>query len=798
MIVVGSGTIPEEIGKLQNLQVLALNGNEISGIIPPSLFNITTIEAIVLYANPLSGGLPPNLGLKAFNLKALHLFNNQLTGPLPKSISNASQLTTLEISHNRFSGSIPDLSALTKLEWLNLEDNDFTIGSDNIFSAMSALRKLRVCALTFNPLNVTLPASFGSNISDSLQQLDLALCDLSGHIPATLANLSSLILLSLAKNKFSGQIPASIGKLERLQVFHLNRNELRGSIPSEICQLQSLFRLQLHQNMLSGSIPSCFANIGATLRYLNLGSNRLTSTIPPSIWGLDYLLGIDLSSNFLVGSLSSDVGNLKVATYFDVSNNQLSGDISRRIGELNDVAYMSLANNKFAGSIPDSLGNLQSLLVLDLSNNSFTGEIPKSLEKLLKLKALNLSFNNLYGVIPSGGPFWNFSSQSFMRNQALCGAPRLQVPSCKIASRKGDKARVLRIVIPCIIVALVLAVLFVIVIFWTKRNTNPETEAALVSRRGITRFELLAGTNGFSEENLLGKGSFGSVYKGTLSDGLAVAIKVFNWASEEAFASFERECEVLSNIRHRNLVKVITCCSSPDFKALVLEYMPQGSLEERLYSHNHGLIPLNISQRLSIAIDVASAMEYLHYGYSTPIVHCDLKPSNVLLDEDMVAHVADFGIAKLLCGQNSMTQTMTLATIGYMAPGNSYVSNTCVKFFINIENCNAEYGASGAVSRKGDVYSFGIMLMEIFTRKKPVDEMFSEEMSLRKWVENSVPHSISQVIEAGLLRRDDTTMKECVSSLMELALACCASAPEQRLGINTVASTLRKINNKYF
>ena len=197
--------------------------------------------------------------------------------------------------------------------------------------------------------------------------------------------------------------------------------------------------------------------------------------------------------------------------------------------------------------------------------------------------------------------------------------------------------------------------------------TDQENLQALVEWRRVSYQELHQATNGFSDSNLLGVGSFGSVYQGTLSDGLSIAVKVFNLELEGAFKSFDIECEVLRNIRHRNLVKIISSCSNIDFKALVLEFMPSGSLEKWLYSHNHFL---DILHRLNIMIDVASGLEYLHHGYTTPVIHCDLKPSNVLLDEDMVAHLGDFGIAKLLGEEDSTIQTMTLATIGYMAPGN--------------------------------------------------------------------------------------------------------------------------------
>ncbi|XP_022741975.1 receptor kinase-like protein Xa21 [Durio zibethinus] len=192
---------------------------------------------------------------------------------------------------------------------------------------------------------------------------------------------------------------------------------------------------------------------------------------------------------------------------------------------------------------------------------------------------------------------------------------------------------------------------------------------ALAKWRRVSYQELHQATDGFSDNKLLGVGSFGSVYQGTLSDGSSIAVKVFNLELEGAFKSFDIECEVLRNIRHRHLVKIISSCSNIDFKALILQFMPNGSLEKWLYSHNDFLDMLH---RLNVMIDVASALEYLHHGYTTPVIHCDLKPSNILLDEDMIAHLGDFGIAKLLGEHDSTIHTMTLATIGYMAPGRQY------------------------------------------------------------------------------------------------------------------------------
>jgi LRR receptor-like serine/threonine-protein kinase FLS2 len=233
-------------------------------------------------------------------------------------------------------------------------------------------------------------------------------------------------------------------------------------------------------------------------------------------------------------------------------------------------------------------------------------------------------------------------------------------------------AHILKYVLPSIVLTMLVVAL---VLFWTrcrKRNVKILVEGnslPIATWRRNSQQELLQATEGFSANNLLGEESFGSAYHGTLLDGMIVAIKVFNMLVEGALKSFDTECKILHNIRHRNLVKIVSTCSNIDFKAFVLEYMPNGNLGKWLYSQDRCL---SILQRLNIMIDVASTVEYLHYGYSTPIVYCDLKPNNILLDEDMVAHVADFGIAKLLGDGDFMMRTMTLATIGYIAPGNGF------------------------------------------------------------------------------------------------------------------------------
>lgn len=667
-----AGTVPQEIGKLQHLVNLGLQFNHINGPIPFELFNISTIERIGLTDNQLSGDFPSSTSFLLPNLKGLDIGINEFSGHILNFISNASKLVQLDAPYNSFSGLLTKPpGSLTSLQWLGLAHNNFTTDSSNLNGFFTYLaeqcKRLKRLDLSYNPLNAMLPNSVG-NLSTSLQYFDISNCKLVGTIPKNIGNLIGLTTLRLDYNDLTGDIPTSIGRLLKLQGWYLSDNRLHGFISSQVCQLKSLVELDLANNDLFGSMPACLGNL-RSLRSLLMNSNVLSSTIPTTIWGLKDILKLNLSSNSFTGFLSSDIGYLKVAIMIDFSNNQLTGNIPSSIEGLQALINLSLANNRFEGYIPNSFDKLISLELMDLSRNNLSGEIPKSLEVIRSLKSFNVSFNKLRGEIPTGGCFKNFSCHSFVGNDALCGAPELHVPPCK--SRRSRATRAWKYVLPVIISTILVLVLIIFLLkkygkdHRDKHASEEKLHPSTIIRK-ISYKELLHATNGFCERNLLGTGSFGSVYKGTLNDGKDVAIKIFNMEQASVLKSFNSECEVLYNLRHRNLIKIINNHNSIDFKALVLEYMPSGSLEKFLHDHN---CSLNMLQRLNIMTDVGSALEYLHHGYSSCIVHCDLKPSNILLDDNMVAHVADFGIAKVLKKIDTVMQTMTLATIGYMAPG---------------------------------------------------------------------------------------------------------------------------------
>ena len=442
--------------------------------------------------------------------------------------------------------------------------------------------------------------------------------------------------------------------------------------------------MALENNNLSGPIPSCIENL-IHLQIMSLGSNSLSSSIPSSLWSLENLLFLNLSVNSLEGNLHANMRALKMLQSMDLSGNRISGKIPTVLGDFQSLSVLNLSKNSFSGAIPEQLGDLITLDYLDLSHNNLSGEIPKSLVALSHLHYLNLSFNKLSGEIPRQGPFANFTAAYFVENEALCGQPIFQVPTCKNHSTGKPKAKFLMKFILSVF-AFTSILIVVILIMMRRQKNNVKTQNTIldvvptVEHRLISYQELCRATNDFSEANILGVGSFGSVFKGILSEGTLVAVKVLNLQLEGAFKSFVAECKVLARVRHRNLVKVISSCSNPELRALVLQYMSNGSLEKWLYSFNYYL---SLFQRVSIMLDVALTLEYLHNGQSEPVVHCDLKPNNVLLDDEMVAHVADFGIAKILAENKTATQTKNLGTLGYIAPGKIFqaIDNSSSCFF---------------------------------------------------------------------------------------------------------------------
>ncbi|KAJ8765544.1 hypothetical protein K2173_014666 [Erythroxylum novogranatense] len=804
------GGIPERFGQLRRLKVVMLAVNNLSGSIPTSMYNISSLTAIEVIDNRLGGSLPHNLGETLPNLVDLSLGGNQFTGLIPSSLSNASNLNRFSIRANKFAGRVPTFAKQQNLQVLNVPENNLGNGEDDDLNFLYSLENntvLEFLDIGDNNFGGIMPQIVG-NFSKKLRFMNFQGNQIRGIIPTEIGNLISLASLILGENHLTGSIPNSIGKLENLYRLYLRGNELSGSIPSTLGNVTSLGEVHLKRNKLHGSIPSSLGDCHH-LVLLDLSENKLNGSIPKLVFGISSLtIYLSLSDNEFEGTLPSEVGQLEMVGGLDVSNNRLSGEIPASLGNCESLESLYVGGNLFYGKIPESLGSLRALQYLNLSHNNFTGQVPEYLGHSRLLKHLDLSFNDLEGEVPVQGVFENANAVSLAGNQKLCGGiPQLNLSRCTSGKSKSSSKVKLVATIACGLLGLMFTISFAIFWWLRKRKTLAVSRPSMnIPFQQVTYQDLLKATADFSKYNLIGTGSFATVYKGILGqDQTMVAVKVLNLLNKGASKSFMVECEALKNIRHRNLVKVVTACSSIDFqgcdfKALVYEYMINGSLEQWLHSIDktdgiHKPRSLNLIQRLSIAIDVASALDYLHHQCETPIVHCDLKPSNVMLDADMTARVGDFGLARFLHDTSTQVapnsnQSSTggiRGTIGYIAP---------------------EYGMRSGVTIYGDVYSYGIMLLELFTRKKPTDAMFNEELNLHNFVEGALPDHVAEIVDSEILEEGQKPsanaterMKnnvgnhliiECLIAVLEIGVACSAEMPEERMNISNVTVQLQK------
>lgn len=828
------GTIPSELGSLRKLVYLNLGINKLSGDIPEEIFcnGSSVLEYADLSNNTLTGKIPLRGECELGALKYLLLWSNRLVGPVPPALAKSTRLMWLDLESNMLSGELPSgiVHKLPRLQYLYLSYNNFVShdGNTNLgpfFSALANSSDLQELELGANKLGGELPASIG-NLPRTLRQFHLAENLIHGSIPPQISNLINLTLLNLSSNFLNGTIPTELCRIQGLERVYLSNNSLSGEIPSALGDLPHLGLLDLSRNKLSGLIPDSFANISqlrrlflyknqlsglippslakcVNLEILDLSHNRLSGTIPDEVAGMRSLkIYLNLSSNYLHGALPLELSKMDMVLAIDLSSNNLSGTIPSQLGSCIALEFLNLSGNMLEGPLPFSIGQLPYLRALDVSSNHLIGAIPQSLQASPTLKQLNFSFNGFYGNVSDDGAFAALTEDSFLGNSGLCGSIK-GMKACK-------KRRHYHLIIVPILLSLVVTPIFCVFGYPLTLRSKIRQKLASFSKSDmvveekqeskehrypkISYRQLMEATGGFNPSSLIGSGQFGHVYKGVLQDNTRIAVKVLDSKTAgEIPGSFKRECQILKRTRHRNLIRIITICSRPDFKALVLPLMSNGSLERHLYPSHKLDQGLDLVQLVSICSDVAEAVAYLHHYSPVRVVHCDLKPSNILLDDDMTALVTDFGISRLVKGDDEdvppydlasfcSTDGLLCGSIGYIAP---------------------EYGMGKRASTQGDVYSFGVLLLEIVTGVRPTDVLFDGCSSLHEWVKSHYPHNLDPIVQPALSRCSTSSMSEylrkacceVIVELIELGLMCTQYAPSTRPSMMDMAhemSTLKQ------
>ncbi|KAH9614298.1 hypothetical protein KSS87_013361 [Heliosperma pusillum] len=634
---------------------------------------------------------------------------------------------------------------------------------------------------------------------------------ITGTIPSSLGSLPNLRGLYLFNNRLSGFIPPSIGNSPQLQAIDLSNNLLTGFIPPKIISSPRIYRLNLSFNSLSGSIPPSFSE-SSSVAFVALQFNNLTGSIPSS-WeskGGYQLRSLALDHNSISGTIPKNLGKLGNLEELSLSNNVISGTVPKELGGLKNVSVINLKNNKLTGHIPPTIGNLSSISALDLSENNFTGEIPASFENLSKLTSFNVSNNDLSGQVPARLSK-RFDSSSFSGNLQLCGfsastpcfaqAPVSESPSNSPSSIKNPskRRRLSTKDIILIIVGALLAVLFVLccvlLCCLIRKRTGSKATSGKSIGHGGEKGVVLAGeaseggpTGGklvlfdgpfvFTADDLLcataeimGKSPYGTVYKATLEDGNQVAVKRLREKLAKTPKEFEIEVGVLGRIRHPNLLPLRAYYLGPKGeKLLVFDYLTKGSLSSFLHARGPE-ITIDWPTRMKIALGITRGLNHLHNQEN--LVHGNLASSDVYLDEQNKPKVTDYGIHRLMTDTANTNVSATAGATGYRAP---------------------ELPKTKKASTKSDIYSLGVILLELLTGKSPSEAI--EGSDLPQWVASTVKEEwTNEVFDLELMRDVSTTGDEMLNTL-KLALHLVDPSPEARPDIQQVLQQLQEINPK--
>ncbi|XP_077233996.1 leucine-rich receptor-like protein kinase family protein [Tasmannia lanceolata] len=740
------GGIPVEFGNLTELVRVDMANCGLSGEIPAELGKLQNLDTLFLQVNGLSGKITPEIGLLQ-SLKSMDLSNNMLSGEIPSELKDLKNLTLLNLFRNKLHGSIPDfIGDLPQLEVLQLWENNFT-GS--------------------------IPIQLGKN--GKLQLLDLSSNKLTGNLPPNLCFGNQLETIIALGNALLGPIPDSLGSCESLSRIRMGENYLNGSIPKGLLSLPKLVQVELQDNYLTGEFPATDL-ISMNLGQITLSNNRLAGPLPASIGNFSGLQKLLLDGNFFSGSIPVEIGNLRQLSKIDFSSNKFSGSITPEISKCKLLTFVDLSQNELSGNIPDEITTMRILNYLNLSRNHLIGSIPSSISTMQSLTSVDFSYNNLSGLVPGTGQFSYFNSTSFVGNPELCG-PYLN--PCKFgvsnsthqAHVKGPLSSSLKLIL--VIGLLVCSIAFAIAAIIKARSLKKANESRAWKLTAFQRLDFTCDDvlDSLKEDNIIGKGGAGIVYKGAMPNGDLVAVKRLPAMSRGSSHDhgFSAEIQTLGRIRHRHIVRLLGFCSNHETNLLVYEYMPNGSLGEVLHGKKGG--HLHWDTRYKIAVEAAKGLCYLHHDCSPLILHRDVKSNNILLDSNFEAHVADFGLAKFLQDSGTSECMSAIAgSYGYIAP---------------------EYAYTLKVDEKSDVYSFGVVLLELVSGRKPVGE-FGDGVDIVQWVRKMTDSNKEGVLKILDPRLPTVPLHE-VMHVFYVAMLCVEEQAVERPTMREVVQILTEL-----
>ncbi|RDX69726.1 Receptor protein kinase TMK1, partial [Mucuna pruriens] len=772
---------------------------------------LTQLERLELQFNNISGPLPSLNGLSS--LQILILSNNQFTSVPNDFFAGMTELQSVEIDNNPFKPwTIPD-SILNCSSLQNFSANSANIVGTlpDYFSSLPTLTHLH---LAFNNLEGVLPSSLSGSQVETLWLNGQKGNNLGGKVDV-LQNMTSLTQVWLHSNAFTGPLP-DFSALESLQDLNLRDNSFTGPVPGSLLGLKSLKVVNLTNNLFQGAVPKFGSGVEVDL---DLGDDSNSFCLPrggdcdPRVMVLLSVVrylgyprrfaenwkGNDPCGDW-IGVTCNGAGDITVVNFQKMG---LEGTIAPEFASLKSLQRLVLADNNLTGSIPQELASLNGLVELNVANNQFYGKIPSFKSNVV----VNTNGNKDIGKDkPSPG---STSSHLGPLSPNSTGPNRKEENGGKRSSHVG-------VIVFAVIGGLVLVLVIGFLAFCLfrmkqkrlskvqspnalvvhPRHSGSDNESVKITVAGSSLsvgdvsgigMQTVAGsevgdiqmgeagnmvisiqvlrnvTDNFSEKNILGQGGFGTVYQGELHDGTKIAVKRMESGaiSGKGATEFMSEIAVLTKVRHRHLVSLLGYCLDGNEKLLVYEYMPQGTLSKHLFNWmEEGLKPLEWNRRLTIALDVARAVEYLHSLAHQSFIHRDLKPSNILLGDDMRAKVADFGLVRLAPEGKASIETRIAGTFGYLAP---------------------EYAVTGRVTTKVDVFSFGVILMELITGRRALDDTQPEDsMHLVTWFRRMYVNkdSFHKAIDHTIELNEEALAS--IHTVAELAGHCCAREPYQR------------------